>query len=169
MSYKEAVITSMNNLASEGAIFIGYNVKYGDAMGTLKEVPQDQKIETPVAENLMSGIAIGMAFEGFKPVLYFERHDFMLVAADAIINHIDKIERISHGEFKVPLIIRAVTADAGPFYSGITHSQDFTELFRKGVSFPVLDPLNGDEVMQAFNGAKISQRPMMIIERKSRY
>ena len=169
LSYKEAVISSMNNLASEGAIFIGYNVKYGDAMGTLKDVPQDQKIETPVAENLMSGIAIGMSFEGFKPVLYFERHDFMLVAADAIINHIDKIERISHGEFKVPLIIRAVTADAGPFYSGITHSQDFTELFRKAVSFPVLDPLNGDDVMQAFNGAKTSQRPMMIIERKSRY
>ena len=169
LSYKEAVITSMNNLASEGAIFIGYNVKYGDAMGTLKDVPQDQKIETPVAENLMTGIAIGMSFEGFKPVLYFERHDFMLVAADAIINHIDKIERISHGEFNVPLIIRAVTADAGPFYSGITHSQDFTELFRKAVSFPVLDPLNGDDVMQAFNGAKTSQRPMMIIERKSRY
>ncbi len=169
LSYKEAVINSMNNLASEGAIFIGYNVKYGDAMGTLKDVPQDQKIETPVAENLMTGIAIGMSFEGFKPVLYFERHDFMLVAADAIINHIDKIERISHGEFKVPLIIRAVTADAGPFYSGITHSQDFTELFRKSVSFPVLDPLNGVEVMQAFNGAKKSQRPMMVIERKSRY
>ncbi len=169
LSYKDAIVTSMNNLASDGAIFIGYNVKYGDAMGTLKDVPDEQKIETPVAENLMTGIAIGMSFEGFKPVLYFERHDFMLVAADAIINHVDKIERISHGEFKVPLIIRAVTADAGPFYSGITHSQDFTELFRKGVSFPVLDPLDGDEVMQAFHGAQTSQRPMMIIERKSRY
>ena len=67
-------------------------------MGTLKDVPDDQKIETPVAENLMVGLAIGMSFEGFKPVVYFERHDFMLVAADAISNHIDKIERISHGE-----------------------------------------------------------------------
>ena len=33
----------------------------------------------------------------------------------AIVNHIDKIERISHGEFKVPVIMRAVTIDAGPF------------------------------------------------------
>ena len=55
----------------------------------------------------MSGLAIGMCLEGFLPVIYFERHDFMLVAADAIVNHIDKIERISHGEFKVPVIMRA--------------------------------------------------------------
>ena len=48
----------------------------------------------------MKGLAIGMSFEGFLPVLYYERHDFMMVVADAIINHIDKIERISHGEFK---------------------------------------------------------------------
>jgi pyruvate/2-oxoglutarate/acetoin dehydrogenase E1 component len=117
----------------------------------------------------MSGLAIGMSFEGYRPVLYFERHDFILVAMDAIVNHIDKIERISHGEFKVPLIIRAVTADAGPFYSGITHSQDFTELLKKAVSFPVIDPKDGKEALSAFRGAYESGRPAIIIERKSRY
>jgi pyruvate/2-oxoglutarate/acetoin dehydrogenase E1 component len=93
----------------------------------------------------------------------------MMVAMDAIVNHIDKIERISHGQFKVPLIIRAVTADSGPFYSGITHSQDFTEVFRNAVSFPVLDPVTGIEVLKAFKGALASDRPALIIERKSRY
>lgn len=169
ISYKDAIVQSMTELGKEGAIFIGYNVAYGDAMGTLKGVPKEQKLETPVAENLMAGLAIGMSFEGFIPVLYYERHDFMLVASDAIINHIDKIERISHGEFKVPVIIRAVTADAGPFYSGITHSQDFTELFRSSVSFPVIDPVTGSDVLQAVRGARESGRPMMLIERKSRY
>lgn len=169
ISYKDAVIESMDKLGLEGAIFIGYNVARGDAMGTLKNVASDQKIETPVAENLMTGLAIGMSFEGFKPVIYFERHDFMLVAMDAIVNHLDKIERISHGEFKVPVIIRAVTADAGPFYSGITHSQDFTELFRTAVELPVIDPKNGHEVINAFNFAIQSGRPTMIVERKSLY
>jgi len=93
----------------------------------------------------------------------------MTVAADAIINHIDKIERISHGEYKVPVIIRAVTADAGPFYSGITHSQDFTNLFKSAVSFPVIDPVTGSDVLNAGKGARQSGRPMMLIERKSRY
>jgi pyruvate dehydrogenase E1 component alpha subunit len=169
ISYKEAISQSMTELGEEGAIFIGYNVAYGDAMGTLKGVPKEQKLETPVAENLMAGLAIGMSFEGFIPVIYYERHDFMTVAADAIINHIDKIERISHGEYKVPVIIRAVTADAGPFYSGITHSQDFTNLFKSAVSFPVIDPVTGADVLNAVRGARESGRPMMLIERKSRY
>ena len=168
-TYKDAVNIAMKELAELGAIFIGYNVARGDAMGTLKDVPSDQKIETPVAENLMAGLAIGMSFEGFLPVVYFERHDFMLVAMDAIVNHIDKIERISHGEYKVPVIIRAVTADAGPFYSGITHSQDFTNLLKTAVSFPVSDPKNGSEILKAFREAVASQRPAIIIERKSLY
>jgi len=168
-SYKDAMNIAMTELGQQGAIFIGYNVAKGDAMGTLKNVPVEQKLETPVAENLMSGLAIGMSFEGFIPVLYFERHDFILNALDAIVNHIDKIERISHGEFKVPVVIRAVTADAGPFYSGITHSQDFTKLLESGVSFPVVDPKEGKDVLRAFRDAIESERPAIIIERKSRY
>ena len=169
ISYKDAVNQAMTELGNEGWIFIGYNVTRGDAMGTLKNVPADQKLETPVAENLMTGLAIGMSFEQLKPVIYFERHDFMLVALDAIGNHIDKIERISHGEYKVPVIIRAVAADGGPFYSGPTHSQDFTSVLKELVDFPVMDPTNGVEVLKAFTGAKSSGRPAIIIERKSRY
>lgn len=170
ISYKDAVLYSMDELSKDkNRIFIGYNVEKGDAMGTLKNVPIEQKLETPVAENLMAGLAIGMSFEGFKPVLYFERHDFMLVALDAIGNHIDKIERISHGEFQVPIIIRAVEAFGGPFYSGPTHHQDFTNVLENLVSFPVLDPKNGIEVLDAFKGADLSEKPCIIIERKSRY
>lgn len=168
-SYKDAMIIAMTELGQQGAIFIGYNVVKGDAMGTLKNVPLEQKLETPVAENLMSGLAIGMSFEGFLPILYFERHDFILNALDAIINHIDKIERISHGEYKVPVVIRAVTADAGPFYSGITHSQDFSKLLESGVSFPVEDPREGKDVLRVFRDAVESKRPVVVIERKSRY
>ena len=170
ISYKEAMIKVMSELAQDDkVIFIGYNVLKGDAMGTLKNVSNDQKLETPVAENLMCGLAIGMAFEGFRPVIYFERHDFMLVAMDAIGNHIDKIERISHGEFKVPIIIRAVEAFGGPFYSGPTHHQDFTPVLETLVDFPVIDPKTGAEILQAFRGAYKSNKPAIIIERKSRY
>jgi hypothetical protein len=169
ISYKDAVLQAMTELGNEGAVFIGYNVARGDAMGTLKNVSSDQKLETPVAENLMAGLAIGMSFENITPVLYFERHDFMLVAADAIGNHIDKIERISHGEYKVPIIIRAVEAFGGPFYSGPTHHQDFTPLLKELVKFPVLDPVTGEDVLKAFKGAYQSGRPAIIIERKSRY
>jgi pyruvate/2-oxoglutarate/acetoin dehydrogenase E1 component len=142
---------------------------FGTTSGLEKKFGKKRVQDFPVAENLMCGLAIGMSFEGLKPVLYFERHDFMLVAMDAIGNHIDKIERISHGEYKVPIIIRSVEAFGGPFYSGPTHHQDFTNLLKELVDFPVLDPVTGEDVLKAFKGAKESNRPCIIIERKQRY
>lgn len=166
IKFKDAVTQAMTELGDDGAIFIGYSLIPGDAMGTLKNVSDDQKIETPVAENLMVGLAIGMSFEGFKPVVYFERHDFMLVAADAIGNHVDKIERISHGEFKVPVILKTVIDDGGLFYSGPTHSQNFTKVFQEMVDFPVLDPQTPEEVLDMYRYAKESDGPVMIVEHK---
>ena len=168
-SYKEAIFECMEDLGRKGYIFIGYNVIKGNAMGTLASVPDIQKIETPVAENLMVGLAIGMSFEGFRPVVYFERQDFMMVAMDAIVNHLDKIERISHGEFKVPVIIRAVVADGGPFYSGITHSQDFTKMFQAVLQMPIFTPETGSDVKTAFEYGSICNKPIMVVEYKSRY
>ena len=169
ITFKAAINEVMTRIGKENSVFIGYNVKNGNAMGTLGGVDDSQKIETPVAENLMTGLAIGMSFEGYKPVVYFERHDFMLVAADAIVNHINYIERISHGEFKVPVIIRSVVADSGPFYSGPTHSQDFTDGFKALVKFPVYVPETGKEAYQAYMKALESERPCMVVEKKSCY
>jgi len=166
LSYKDAVTLAMTELGEQGSIFLGYSIIPGDAMGTLKNVPMSQKIETPVAENLMVGLAMGMSFEGFKPVVYFERHDFMLVAADAIGNHVDKVERISHGEFKAPVIFKTVIDDGGLFYSGPTHSQNFTEVFRHMVDFPVIDVHTPSEVLSAYRFAKNHNGPVMIVEHK---
>ena len=116
----------------------------------------------------MTGLGIGMSFEEFKPVVYFERHDFMLVAADAIGNHINHIERLSQGEFKVPVIIRAITANTiHPFYSGPTHSQDFTSVFKELVDFPIYVPETAEEVLKYYDLAIKSNRPSMTIEKKN--
>jgi len=167
ITFKQAINDAMTEIGTTNSVFIGYNVANGDAMGTLKGVDKSKKIETPVAENLMTGLGIGMSFEGFRPVIYYERHDFMLVAADAIVNHINHIERISHGEYKVPVILRSVVADSGPFYSGPTHSQDFTEGFKKLVLFPIYVPSTGAEASIAYKKAMLSSRPCMIVEKKS--
>ena len=167
LSFKDAITKAMTELGDSGSYFIGYNVKYGDAMGNLKNVDDSQKIETPVAENLMSGLGIGMSFEGIKPVIFYERHDFMLTAADAIGNHMNHIHRISHKEFNVPVILRTVVADSGPFYSGPTHSQDFTSTFREMVDFPIYEPRTAQEVLEAYEKARLARGPVMIVERKS--
>jgi len=168
MNYGEAIKKSMEILAQkQETIFLGYNISFGSkAYGTLKDVPDEKKIETPVAENLMSGLAIGLSLEGFKPVLFFERHDFMLVALDSIVNHLDKIESMSKGEFKTPVIIKAVIGSTNPIDPGPQHKQDFTEAFKKMINFPIFDPKTPSEVLEAYRFASESDKPVMIIERK---
>lgn len=167
LSFKEAITQSMTKIGEAGGIFIGYSLVPGDAMGTLVNVPINQKIETPVAENLMVGMGIGMSLEGFIPVVYFERHDFMLVAADAIVNHLAKMKRISHGEFNPKVILKTVVDDGGLFYSGPTHSQNFTSEFKSMVDFPILVPNNSSEVLKMYEFALNCEGPVMIVEKKS--
>jgi pyruvate/2-oxoglutarate/acetoin dehydrogenase E1 component len=140
MTYKESLTTSMDLLAMDPkTVFVGYNVRRGSmANGTLVNVPKKQLIETPVAENLMMGMAVGLSLEGFLPVVYFERFDFILNAMDAIINHLDKLAVLSTGQFKPKVIIRIVVGANAPLFTGPTHTQDFTEALRKLVSFPVI-------------------------------
>ena len=172
LSFNEAVTEAMTNLGKkEDTIFLGYNVgsNFGDAMGNFKNIEDNKKIETPVAENLMSSIGMGLSLEGYRPIVYFERHDFMMVAMDSLGNHVSQIERISHSEFKAPVIFRTVVADEGPFYSGPTHSQDFTEIFKNILSFPVLEPKTAEEVLSYYEYAYNADFPVMIVEKKSRF
>ena len=71
MTYRDELTLAMDNLAADKATrFIGYGVKIGGrALGTLKNVPDAQLIETPVAENLMVGLATGLSgqFLNFNP------------------------------------------------------------------------------------------------------
>jgi pyruvate/2-oxoglutarate/acetoin dehydrogenase E1 component len=141
MTYKESLAAAMTELARDPLVrFIGYGVKVGAIAGKgFGGVNPAQLVETPVAENLMVGMAIGMSLAGLRPVVYIERMDFILNALDAIVNHLDKIGQMSHGEFKPAIILRVVVGNkTKPLYTGATHVQDFTGALREMVTFPVI-------------------------------
>ena len=140
MKYKDAIKKSMEMLAQDDRFkFLGYNVKYGSmAYGTLKDV-QDKCMETPLAENLMADLAIGLSLEGYRPVVFFERQDFILNSLDAIVNHMDKIDSMSNGQFKTPVILRATVGAKNILNPGPQHTQDFSEIFKKLIKFPVIE------------------------------
>jgi deoxyxylulose-5-phosphate synthase len=167
MPYKTAVKQSMEMLARiPNTIFIGYNVRYGSAYGTLADVPEEQRLETPVAENLMAGLAMGMSLLGFKPILFFERHDFIFNAMDALVNQVDKITMITRGEFVFPIIIRAVAGSVKPFYAGLTHTSDLVRLFQHSFYFPVVVPMTAGEVLGVYEEAAKFDRPVLVVEYK---
>ena len=171
MKYKDLIKTSMEEIAkNEMAVFIGYNLKYGArGYGSLKDVDKSKILETPVAENLMAGLATGMAIEGFKPVLIFERHDFMLNSLDSLINYLDKLPILANKQYKAPMIIRAVIGSMTPINPGPQHSQDFSDIFRSKIHFPVFDPQNVAQLKQAYDHAKKFEEPCMLIERREFY
>lgn len=136
MNYKESITEAMTALARDPSVcFVGYGIRHGRAMGTLKNVSDDQLIETPIAENLMIGLAIGLSLRGKKPVVFIERADFLMNAMDAIVNHLAKIEMMSRGQFKPAIILRVIVGNkTKELFTGETHTQDFAEAFEAMVS-----------------------------------
>lgn len=163
ISYKEALTRSMTEMAKDPLVcFVGYGVKKGRAAGTLKDVPEAQLIETPVAENLMAGLAIGLSLTGRRPVVYIERFDFILNALDAIVNHLDKFQRLSKEQFSPAIILRVVAGNKNkPLFTGLTHTQDFTDAMRKLVTFPVerLESAEGIEAAYSNAHASLTRKP----------
>lgn len=153
--------------------FIGYGMKRNGGGGTFSGVPLSSIVETTVAENLMTGLAIGLSLKGYKPLVFFERFDFILNALDAIVNHMDKMQRISDGQFKPAAIFRVVVGNTkNPRFTGLTHTQDFTEAMRLLVSFPVIKIHRPEEVAGIYAAAKESLElghSTMIVEEKDRY
>lgn len=129
MTYKESLTAANTAIAADPrTIFIGYGLQHGRAMGTLRDVSPTQILETPVAENLMVGLAIGLSLRGRLPVVFIERCDFLLNAMDAIVNHLDKAALLSRGEFNPAVILRIVVGNRQkPLFTGPVHTQDFSE------------------------------------------
>ncbi len=171
MKYSQAIKKSMETLAQDSkTLFVGYNLIHGSkAYGSLKDIPIEKIIEMPVAESLMSGLSTGLAIEGFKPVLIFERQDFMLNALDGLVNHLDKLNELSCGQYNPPVIVRAIVGSQNPINPGPQHIQDFTNSFKKMFKMPLYDPKNSKEVLNCYNLAKNTKSPMMIIERRDFY
>jgi pyruvate dehydrogenase E1 component beta subunit len=171
MLYKEALKFSMNSLAEvDKTLFIGYNTRFGRANGTLVDVPESQLIETPVAENLMMGMAIGLSLRGYNPVVYFERFDFILNAMDSIVNHLDKINELSNGQYHPKVIIRCVIGGKkNPLFTTPTHTQDFTKSISQMVNFPVVKLEDFTDVIHWYHQAKYSKESMMLVEERDLY
>lgn len=129
MTYKDIICESMVVLSQHPkTCVIGYNTKFGKAGGTLNGFPEDRLFEYPLAENLMAGAAVGMSLDGWLPILWIERMDFILPMMDSIYNHLARLNELSEGIHKPAAIIRvAVGNSEAPLFTGKTHVQDYSE------------------------------------------
>ena len=134
MKYADELTKAMDFLAENPqTIFLGQAVEYpGTAMSTtLKNISKEKLLEIPVAEEMQLGITNGLALNNFIPVSIFPRWNFLLLAANQLINHLDKLSVMSQGKFKTKVIVRTSIGSQRPLNPQHQHIGDFTEAFKK--------------------------------------
>jgi len=169
LNYKEEIIKAMRLLAEdERVIFIGQNVIYSGAVAihqTLIDVPESKKIELPVAEDMQMGLSIGLSLEGYIPVSIFPRMDFLIIAANQLVNHLDKIEAMSCGCFKPKVIIRTGIGSTKPLNPGPQHCQDHTMALKALLTnVDVVKLVEPDTIVPTYKRALESNRSTILIE-----
>ena len=134
MKYVTELTKSMDFLAKDKRIiFLGQAVAYpGTGMtNTLKNVSKEKLYELPVAEELQMGLTIGLALNNFVPVSIYPRWNFLLLATNQLVNHLDKIKVMSNGKFKTKAIIRTSVGSERPLHPQYQHVGDFTDSIQK--------------------------------------
>jgi len=134
MTYQEELTKAMTWLGEKSdTIFVGQSVVYpGNAMfKTLLGVPLEKRLELPVAEEMQMGLSIGMALTGKTVISIYPRFDFLLLAVNQLVNHLDKLEEFTHGQYHAKVIIRVGIGSKNPMYPGVQHCGDYTEVFSK--------------------------------------
>jgi pyruvate/2-oxoglutarate/acetoin dehydrogenase E1 component len=134
--------------------FVGQAVEYaGTAMSnTLVDVPSEKKLELPVCEEMQMGITLGMALNGKIPISVYPRWNFLLLATNQLVNHIDKISDFSNGKFAPKLIIRTSIGSVKPLHPQHQHVGDFTEAYR--MMLKNVEVIRLDEPEQIFESYK---------------
>ena len=81
---------------------------YGTTKGLVEEFGQNRCFDTPLSEDAMTGIGVGMAINGFRPIHIHQRFDFLLLCMNQLINMAAKVKYLSNGKSNCPLIVRAI-------------------------------------------------------------
>ena len=110
--------------------FLGQAVTYaGTAMtGTLSDVNQNKMLEMPVNEDMQMGITLGMSLNGTVPISIFPRWNFLILATNQLVNHLDKLNEMS--DYKAKVIIRTAIGSQRPLHPQHQHVDDFTAGFK---------------------------------------
>ena len=173
MLYKEELTKAMRYLASqEHTLFLGQGVRYpGHAMfSTLTDIPMGKRIEMPVAEDMQMGISIGLSLQGYIPVSIYPRMDFLIIAMNQLVNHLDKFKQMTHGEFCPKVIIRTMIGSKTPLDGGIQHTGDYNIglcMMLDNVEVVMLE--KPESILPSYSRALVSSGSTILIEKGDLY
>jgi pyruvate/2-oxoglutarate/acetoin dehydrogenase E1 component len=155
--YKDSLTNMMTKLGEmDNTVFLGQQILFpGNPMsGTLINVPKEKMIELPVMEDSQMGMSLGMAMTGKFVITFYPRWDFLICAANQLVNHVDKIELMSNGQWKPNIIIRVAKGSEIPLNPGPQHRGNYFNEFQSITqTIKFFDCLTVDDIETAYNHA----------------
>ncbi len=163
--FAAAVNKAMLMLAADPrTVFIGQSVAYDGAaiFHSLEGVPMDKRLEMPVIEDFQLGYCTGLSLTGKLPVCIYPRMDFMLLAMNQLINHLDKLPGFG---WHPKVIIRARVGQKKPLDAGPQHSGNYSFAFQQMLTtVQVIEATTPMEVSLAYSVALTAKHPVLIVE-----
>lgn len=174
LKYSQAISEAhVQSMQADPSVFI-MGVGVGDPtgiFGTTKEAHQqfgsERVFDTPMSENTLTGIGVGAAMTGLRPVLVHARNDFTLLTMDQIINHAAKWKYMSGGQYDVPFLIRSIVGRG--WGQAAQHAQSLHALFAHIPGLNVILPTTPYDAKGLILSSMQSKRTTICIEHRWLY
>ena len=139
-----------------------YNGAYKVSRGMLQEFGPRRVIDTPISEAGFSGVAIGAAMRGLRPIVEFMSWSFSLVAADQLLNNVPKMLYMSGGQFGCPIVFRGNVGAGGQLAS--THSWCVESMYANVPGLKLAMPYDAHDAKGLLKTAIRDPDPVLFLE-----
>ncbi|MGH7267919.1 MAG: pyruvate dehydrogenase complex E1 component subunit beta [Candidatus Rokuibacteriota bacterium] len=144
-----------------------YGGAYKVSQGLLEKFGERRVIDTPICESGFTGVGIGSAMVGLRPVIEMMTFNFALLALDQIVNHAAKLHYMSGGQFSCPIVVRG---PGGPAHQlAAQHSQSMETYFYHVPGLKVVRPTTPRDAKGLLKSAIRDENPVIFIESETLY
>lgn len=144
-----------------------YNGAYKVSMGLLDKWGPMRVLDTPISENGFTGLSIGAAMTGLRPIVEFMSWNFSFVAADQLISNACKIYYMSGGRFSVPVVFRGCNGSAAQV--SCQHSHCVEAIYGNLPGWVILSPANAYDAKGLLKSAIRFNNPVLFLENELDY
>ncbi len=144
-----------------------YQGAYKVSQGLLEEFGSERVIDTPITEHGFTGLAVGAAFTGIRPIVEFMTFNFAMQALDQIINSAAKTNYMSGGQINCPIVFRGPNGAAARVAA--QHSQDFASLYASIPGLKVIQPFSAEDAKGLLKSAIRENNPVIFLENEILY
>lgn len=144
-----------------------YQGAYKITQGLLQEFGPKRVIDTPISEHGFTGLAIGAAFGGLRPIVEFMTFNFAMQAFDQIVNSAAKTNYMSGGQLGCPIVFRGPNGAAARVAA--QHSQNFAAVYSHIPGLKVIAPYNAEDAKGLLISAIRDDNPVIFLENEIMY